>query len=321
MILKPGKDGVFTVSFLLAPEYAMVCLLSAIEPMRLANRFLGREAFRWQLLSENGYPVYASNDMALSTAQSMSEIPPPSNLFVCSSYHPENLVSEKTISGIKELHRKGSVLGAMDTGCYLLAAANVLKDRRFTLHWEAVPAFQEDYPGLTASNEVFEIDGNLITCSGGTAAIDMMLHIIEVEFGHDITIAVCEQLIKSGVRQKSDKQRINLAARLQVHDPRLLRVLVLMEENLESPLTLMELADNACLSVRQLERLFSSNFDCSPSHYYLDLRLKRAKQLLKESHLSVTEVAIACGFNSSAHFTRAYSKEYQVSPSKDRGHD
>ncbi len=319
MILKPDKDGVFTVSFLLIPEYAMVALLSAIEPMRVANRFAGREVFRWQLLSEDGEPVIASNGMALQSSLSVAESGTPENLFVCSSFHPENYIRTETVGWLRNLQRRGAVMGAMDTGCYLLAAAGLLRNRCLTMHWEAVPAFLENHPELEITNELFEIDRNLITCAGGTAAIDMMLHIIQAEFGRDLAIAVCEQFIKNGIRQKSDKQRIDLAARLKVHHPRLLRVLTLMEENLELPLTPSQLAAHAHLSVRQLERLFRSHLDSTPSAYYLGLRLERARQLLKESHLSVSEVAIASGFSSGAHFTRAYSKAYQVNPSKDRG--
>ncbi|MGJ7462066.1 GlxA family transcriptional regulator [Halomonas sp. MA07-2] len=318
MILKPDKDGVFTVSFLLLPEYAMVALLSAIEPMRIANRFAGREVFRWQLLSEGNETVKASNQLAMEDTTPIFRVETPTNLFVCSSFNPKKYIHSSTVSWLKSLP-ESTILGAMDTGCYLLSAAGLIRRRRLTLHWEAVPAFQEDHPEQEITNELYEIDRNLITCAGGTAPIDMMLHVIQQELGHDLAITVCEQFIKSGIRQKTDKQRIHLAARLNVYNPRLLRVLALMEENIESPLSSTELANEAHISVRQLQRLFDHHLQSSPATYYLRLRLQRARNLLKESHLSLAEVAIACGFSSSAHFTRTYTKRYQVSPSKDRG--
>ncbi|WP_261842253.1 GlxA family transcriptional regulator [Aliamphritea ceti] len=318
MILKPDHDGIFTISFLLLPEYAMVGLLSAIEPLRVANRFAGREIFRWQLLSDDGDSVNACNQLAIQQTQSIQDVDTPKNLFVCASYNPEKYINETTLAWLKKLYRKGSILGAMDTGCYVLSAANLLRNQRFTLHWEAVPAFQEDNPGVEISNELFEIDKNLITCAGGTAAIDMMLHIIQAEFGHDLAINVCEQFIQSGIRQKSAKQRIGLAARLKIHHPRLLKVLAKMEANIENPLSPTELAEHAHLSVRQLERLFRSHLDKSPTGYYMQIRLERAQQLLRESHLSVAEIGIACGFSSAPHFTRSYRNQFQLSPSEDR---
>lgn len=318
MMLQPEKDGSFTISFLLLPEYAMVALLSAIEPMRVANRFAGKEVFRWQLLTENGEAVEASNQLALQNPKSIYEVETPKNLFVCSSFHPERYINDNTINWVKKVSRQGSVLGAMDTGCYLLAQANLLKDKFVTLHWEAMPAFQEDNPDIKITNELYEIDQKMITCAGGTSAIDMMLHIIQAELGDELAISICEQFIKNGIRQKSDKQRMGLASRLKIHHPRLLKVLALMEANIEDPLSPSVLAEHAHLSIRQLERLFRSHLDNSPSGYYMKLRLERAQQLLKESHLSVAEIASACGFSSGPHFTRSYRNQFGRSPSEDR---
>lgn len=318
MILKPDSDGVFTISFLLIPEYAMVALLSAIEPLRVANRFAKREVFRWHLLSVDGSSVRASNMLAFQEHIAIQEAGHPKNLFVCSSFNPEKYLHSDTVNWLKMLSRKGSQIGAIDTGCYLLAAAGILKNHRITLHWEAAPAFAEDNPDIELTNELFEIDKNIITCAGGTSSIDLMLYIIQAELGHEIAMTVCEQFIKSGIRQKSDKQRIGLSARLKVHHPRLLKVLSLMEENMDNPLSTTALAEHAHISVRQLERLFKTHLKNSPSGYYLRLRLNRARQLLRESHLSVSKISIACGFSSGPHFTRSYRSQFNISPSEDR---
>ncbi len=98
MILHPDKDGVVTVSFLLLPEYAMVSLLSAIEPLRVANRFAGKRVFRWQILSEDGNAVLASNEMALQTHENIHAVEPPRNLFVNASFHPERYINPDTIA-------------------------------------------------------------------------------------------------------------------------------------------------------------------------------------------------------------------------------
>lgn len=318
MILNPDKDGAFTISFLLLPEYAMVALLSAIEPMRVANRFAGREIFRWQLLSEDGPPVAASNLLTLQQTVAIRDAAAPLNLFVCSSFNPKDYIRDDTVAWLKKLNRRGSLIGAMDTGCYLLAAAGLLKKHRIALHWEAAPAFQEEHPELELTNELFEVEHNLITCAGGTSAIDLMLYIIQEELGHALAIKVCEQFIKSGIRQKSDKQRIDLSLRLKIYHPRLLRVLEKMEAHLEVPMSTNDLAKYAHISVRQLERLFSSFLNASPSGYYMKLRLERSRQLLKDSNLSISEISIICGFNSVPHFSRSYRKQFACSPSEDR---
>lgn len=314
---KMSKDGVINVSFLLIPEFSMVALLSAIEPMRVANRMAGKDLFRWQLLSHDEEQIFASNGLTLSPCTPVKNITKPDNLFVCASFNPEKYLYPDTIAWLKRI-ANDTLLGAVDTGCYLLQAADIIKNHRITMHWEAIPAFREQFQNILVTNELFEIDRNLITCSGGTAMLDLMLFIIHSNFGKDLALDVCEQFIKGGIRQKSDAQRIDLAARLGVYHPRLLQVIERMEDNIELPLTQEELALSAKISVRQLERLFKQYLNLSPSAYYLSLRLTRARSLLRETSLSVTDVAVACGFVAVAHFSRAYSKYYGKSPSAER---
>jgi AraC family carnitine catabolism transcriptional activator len=316
--MKQNSDGTYTVSFLLIPEYAMVALLSAIEPLRVANRMAKKQIFKWEILIEGDDPVSASNELSLVQGKKISNDYIPNTVFVCSSFNPEQHINESTVQWLKLVSRQGSCIGAMDTGCYLLAKANLIKDRLVTLHWEAAPAFQEDYPQIEISNEIFEIDQNLLTCAGGTSALDMMLFLIQKKLGRDVALKVCDQFIKKGIRQKSAKQRIDLASRLNLHHPRLLKVIALMEENIEDPLTANELAEQSHISMRQLQRLFKTHFDTSPSCYYLKIRLERAQQLLKESQLSISEIGIACGFNSAPHFTTCYKNQYNLSPSEER---
>lgn len=317
-VLKPDADGVITLSFLLLPEYAMVSLMSAIEPLRVANRLAGRELYRWQCLSEDGQPVLASNQMALQPHLSIHQIERPLNLFVNSSFHPERYLTPSTLEWLRKISRQGTVMGALDTGCYLLAKAGLLKSRCVTMHWEAMPAFKEQHPSVKLSHELYEIDGNRVTCAGGTAATDMVLHLIQLHSGAELALEVCEQFIKTGIRQKTDKQRISLAQRLNVHNPRLLKVLTLMEQHIDTPLSTGQLADQAFISLRQLERLFRRFLGNSPSHYYLQMRLDRARQLLSESDLCVSEVAAACGFCSASHFSRSYRRQFGIPPKAQR---
>lgn len=312
------EDGVFTLSFLLLPEYGMVSLLSAIEPLRIANRLAGKTLFRWQCLSEQGQPVVASNGMALQDSVAISDRPRAKNLFVNASFSPEKHISEVCLSWVREQHRQGSLLGALDTGCYLLAKAKLLEGYTVTLHWEAKPAFQERYPYLQVSHELFEIDRNRITCAGGTAATDLMLHLIEHYFRPELAMLVCEQLIKEGVRSHSDDQRLSWSKKLNLHHPKMLKALTLMELHLETPMSTADVAQHLSISVRQLERLFQQHLGASPSHYYFKLRIEHARYLLADTGLSIADIALASGFSSTAHFSRSHRKFYGITASQYR---
>ncbi|MFT5721557.1 MAG: AraC family carnitine catabolism transcriptional activator [Motiliproteus sp.] len=308
-------DGVFTLTFLLLPEYGMVSLLSAIEPLRIANRLGERQVFRWQCLSASDEPVMASNGMALQPCLNMNLASSPRNLFVNASFHPEHNLDDKIIQWLRRLNMKGYVIGALDTGCYLLAKAKILENRRITLHWEAKAAFKEQHSGLVVTNEIFEIDGKCITCAGGTAASDMVLHLISGYCGSELAKKVCDQLVKNGMREQTEQQTMGWMKQLNIYHPKLLKALELMTENIEAPLSSQEIANLLAISMRQLERLFTKHCESTPSEYYLHLRIDHARQLLLDSSLSISEIAFASGFSSVTHFSRSYRKRHGTTAS------
>jgi transcriptional regulator GlxA family with amidase domain len=107
--------------------------------------------------------------------------------------------------------------------------------------------------------------------------------------------------------------------RFGVSNEKLLRALAYMEANLEEPASKERLAAVAGVSIRQLERLFAQHLSTTPTARYLDIRLDRARNLLRQTTLSVTETAVACGFVSPSHFSRAYRAKFGVSPKRARG--
>jgi len=316
--LMADDDGVITLSFLLLPEYGMMSLLSAIEPLRVVNRLAGKEVFRWECLSEGGDEVYASNGMALQQRMCKACDTRPLNLFVNASFHPEQHTNQKTIKWLQGLNQQKSVIGALDTGCYLLAQAKLLDGYKITLHWEAKSAFHERYPCLDISSELFEIDRRRITCAGGTAVSDMILHLIEQYTSADMASLVCDQLIKNGVRDHSDSQKVDLIKKMHLHNSKVIKALELMSLHLEDPFSNKELAFALSISIRQLERLFKRYMNCSPSTYYLKLRIEHAHNLLSDSGLNITQIALASGFSSTAHFSRRFRDFYGVTATQYR---
>jgi transcriptional regulator GlxA family with amidase domain len=129
---------------------------------------------------------------------------------------------------------------------------------------------------------------------------------------------VAEQLMHYRMRESHERQRLKTRERLAMADPRLVAAVELMESELEEPLSLAEIARRAAISRRQLERLFAGFFSKSPLEYYRNLRLHKSRRLLVQTAMSVLEIAIACGFRSSSHFTQQYRAFFGRTPSEDR---
>lgn len=306
------------IGFFLVPNFSMIALVSAIEPLRLANRVSGRNLYTWRLYSTDGKPVMASSGIAVNTDQGIAEVENTSVVFVVSGLDARSFDDKKAFSWLRKLSRYGAVIGALCTGSDILARAGLLDGHRCTIHWENLPGFAEDYPDLDVTFELFEIDGKRMTCAGGTASLDLMLNMIAIEHDRDLAIAVSDLLIHERIRDNRDHQRMTLRSRLGVSHAKLLAVISQMEENQEEPLSCAALADGVELSTRQMERLFRKYFGRTPTRFYLELRLDRARLLLSQTSMPVLDVALACGFVSASHFSKCYREHFGRTPREER---
>jgi len=311
--------------FFLVNDFTMVAFATALEPLRIANRMLGYEAYRWRLASADGKPVAASNGVLCTVDTSLDEErrkmsgqDRPSMVVVCSGINVEHQGSKTVYAWLREEYNRGVAIGGLCTGAYILAAAGLLSNRRCAIHWENLPGFSEAFPKANVFADLFEVDQNIYTCAGGTAALDLMLKLIGDDFDDGLVNRICEQVLTDRVRSPTDRQRLPLRARLGVQNSKVLTIIELMEANLSEPLSLIEIADHVGLSRRQIERLFRQEMGRSPARYYLEIRLDRARHLLVQSSLPVVEVAVACGFVSASHFSKCYRELYARSPQQER---
>ena len=310
-----------TIGFLLLPQFSMMAFVSAVEPLRVANRLAQKQLYQWQVLSHDGNSIAASNGMSLVADAAYGAARGHSLVVVCAGFEPERRFDAKMKRWLIGLGRGGIDLGAMDTGSFLLGWAGLLDGYRATTHWESLDSFREQFPQVEVENSLFVIDRNRLTCAGGTAALDMMLHLISVRHGHRLAAAVSEQFIHAQIRDPHDHQRMEPRIRQGINHAGLARVIGLMEANLEEPLNSQKLSAAAGMSLRQLERLFHRHFGSTPRRYYLGLRLQRARALLQYTDMSMVEITVACGFGSAAHFSRSYHAWAGKPPSAERYRD
>jgi transcriptional regulator GlxA family with amidase domain len=304
-----------TVGFLLIPGFSLMSYAAAVEPLRAANQLSGRELYRWWQTAPGGKPAAASNGAAIvANHEFAAQAAPPDLLLVCAGGNPTAFHDRRTFAWLRRLAQQGVTIGGISGGPFILARAGLLAKRRCTVHWEHMPAFQEAFPEAVLTRSLFEIDRDRITCAGGVAALDLLVALITRDHGFELGAAVSDWFLHAPAREGTGPQRMDLRFRLGVGDDRLLTVLKAMEANLETPLPRDELAAMAALSVRQMERLFREQLARGVHQHYLALRLARAAQLLKGTSLSIVDIAVATGFSSASHFSRAFRMAYGCRP-------
>lgn len=301
--------------FLVVPGFSLIAYAAAIDTLRLANRVANQEIYSWETFSVDGKPVTASNGLEVTPQRNLKNHSIYyAVLFVCGGAKIHQRWSQALGEGLRNASRKGMALGSLCTGSYLLAKAGLLDGYRCTVHWEYLPSMREAFPRLRLTDDIYEIDTDRYTCSGGTTPIDMMLELISLEHGPGLTADISEEIVIDRIRSKQEAQRIPLRQQLGTSQPKLTEAVLLMESNLEEPLSPDELASYVNISRRQLERLFRSYLSCTPSHYYMRLRLRNARLLLLQTKKSIVEISLACGFTSQSHFSKCYRDMFSLTP-------
>jgi len=312
------KPRPYRVGFLIFPKFSMIALSCVMDPLREANWVAGKPLYDWLLITPDGPNVTSSNQTTLIAENGLDAIAGCDMLITCASFDLDKIATPEILAILRKSARHGTVLGSIDTGSHLLARAGILNGKRATIHWENAESFAAQFPDVTLTHEIFTIDGNLWTCSGGSSGIDMMLHLIRAQHGAELSVGVAECAVLGGIRDGQADQRLSTKTRTGHSDPALIAALQVMESNLATRLPITEIAAQTGVSQRALERVFKRHMAVTPTAHYTRLRLGRARKLQRQTSLKLATIADSCGFTSLAQFSRAYRGEFDCPPSHDR---
>lgn len=305
---------------IVTPNFNLAATMGFLDPFRAANYLDGSILFRWDLASAAGGEVIASNGLSVTT-KALRDMRNQTQdiVIVSSSWAPESYNSVPLHGALQRWARAGVTMGALDTGAFILAEAGLLRGHRATTHYEHIDSLKELYPETEVSEDLFVYDGKRITCCGGGAATDFALHIIRSMHGDSLVNASARYLFHHNLRPQGTSQNPGSVEPLGSTAPTILkRAIKLMEDNLEEALAIPQICKRLRLSQRQLDRLFALYVKKSPVLYYRDIRLDRARSLVTQTDMRLSEVAVASGFSSQAHFSRAYRERFGLSPRTDR---
>ncbi|MCF3932216.1 GlxA family transcriptional regulator [Acuticoccus sp. M5D2P5] len=307
-----------TILVVLVDAFSLLSLASFIEPFRSANRILGQAAYDVQLATLSGAPAMSSGGIAIAPGHALADAPPANVVMLCTGLIVEPPGRDDIVAQLRRRVRAGECVGAIATGAWLLGAAKLLDGYRATIHWESRAAFAAAHPEVDVTESLYEIDRTRLTSAGGTASIDLVAAIVTADHGVGVSRQMANLVQHERIRAKGDRQRPANEPDLVGKPEAIARIIQRMAANLEDPLAASVLADEAGLSVRQVERLFRRHVEMTPTAYYIRLRLTRARELLRQTSASILDVAIATGFSSQSHFAQAYRGAFGISPSEER---
>ena len=307
--------GLTRFAFLTLPRFSMIAVANAVEVLRMANRVCGTEEYSWEIVSQDGAPVPASNGVALHPTVAVDAMTRPSLLFACGGVDIREAVDPRTTAALRRLAREGVPLGGLCTGSFALAAAGLLRGRRCAIHWENLAPSQEEFPDIDIVRDLYAVDRDRITCTGGIAPLSLMLAIVEARLGPTHAGAIQAQFMLERASAGAEPQQSRLG---HPGHHKLEQAVRAIEGALDTPLQAATVARAVGLSSRQLERLFRRYLGQTPAAYAAGLRLDRARSLLRETAMPVTSVASACGYVTPSRFSAAYRGRFGCAPRDDR---
>jgi transcriptional regulator GlxA family with amidase domain len=310
---------------LLLPGFSQLCLSSLVDPLWLANSLSRRELFRWRLVSADGKSVESASGVCVEVSGSVTgEVRPHQggshacSVVVCAGEGVERHNSDSVRAFLRGCVRSHMPVYALGTATWLLADAGLLGNSRCTIHWGKMAALSEIYYDLDIDDALFVRDGQFTTCAGELAAFDLAVDLIHARCSVELIRDICQHLTADRWRDGASCQSVPPGLRYAGSAKKLVRILQLMEKNIEEPLPLEEIARRVALSRRQIERLFEQHLSTTPWQHYLGLRLARARQLIELTKMPIMNVAVACGFASAAGFSKNFRDHFKTSPSRMR---
>ncbi|WP_415402296.1 GlxA family transcriptional regulator [Tateyamaria sp. SN3-11] len=307
------------VGFLIFPGFPMACLTSVIEPLRAANEIAEAQVFDWHLVSETGARTLSSARVAFEPDMALADVVDCDVLFLLGA--PASTFQDPKLGNgaLRRLDRHGAILGAISGGVFPLARSGVVAGHKCSVHWCYEAAFRSAFPEIEMTDDVITMDRRRYTVSGAASAFDLALRLIEDRLGADIAHEVACWFQHATVRGEGVQQRVPMRPSAAPDLPDLVaRAAALFAAHIEDPISVADVATSLHVTPRQIERAFKKATGQSPTHYYRDMRMKAARQLVLYSKDTVLSIAQAVGYTSATPLMTHYRAAFGVSPQEDR---
>jgi AraC family transcriptional regulator, glycine betaine-responsive activator len=312
-IFKPEATPL-RLTFLVLSGASLMCVASAIDPLRAANRVAGETLFDWTIVSADGKPAVTTAGLPIAVAGTLDPAARCDALVAIGGFGTRAGASGTLLAAFRRAARSARAVGGVEAGGWLVARAGLLDGRAATTHWEDLEDFSAAFPGIDVRPDRYVIDGPVFTTGGASPTFDLMLHLVRSRLGMAVALDVASVFIYDQARAATDAQPLVSLGRLDGYDPRLAQAIRLMESHVDRPLPVSAIALRAGVTARTLEKIFAAAIGETPGAYYLRLRLNAARRLVLDTAEPMADIAARTGFSSASAFSRAFAKAFGKPP-------
>ncbi len=305
------------IAFCLCPGLPLFSLASALDVLRHANRFAGREHYQWHLLTEGDQAVVDGNGLPLSPSIELAAIKKVDFAFIVAGFDAGQIDQPQLCRWLAWQARRDCIIGGISNGAFLLAATGLLNQHSATTHWEDFESFYLLFPETRARYQRFVIDRKRITCAGGSATLDLFIELVRQDLGNEIALKISRQMLLQEQSVVLPGTLSNRTSRLQ-HSAPVQRALSLIEAGVGQSINVNELARRSGIGRRELLRLFRKELNSTPSQVLGRRRLDRARSLILNTALPMAAIADSVGFSSQSHLTSSYHRQFGITPAQQR---
>lgn len=302
------------VTLLILSGSSLMCVASAVDPLRAANRVSGETMFDWKIVTVDGHPAVTTSGLPIAASGTFEASEKTDVLVLVGGFGTRDQVSHGLVAGVRRVARAARACGGVEAGTWLLGRAGLLEGRTATTHWEDMEDFAAAFPGADVRPDRYIIDGPVFTAGGASPTFDLMLHLIRTRLGMAVALDVASVFIYDQAKAATDAQPLVSLGRLDGYDPRLAQAIRMMEAHVDEPLTIAAIARRTGVTARALEMVFRKSIGETPGAYYLRLRLNAARRLVLDTRVAMADIAARTGFSSAAAFSRAFSNAFGEAP-------
>jgi transcriptional regulator GlxA family with amidase domain len=316
---QPRRAGPrLSVGFILARRFTLCAFANFVDVLRLAADEGDRSRpilCEWRVLSDTMSPVASSCGVLVQPNERLGDPRRFDYIVVVGGLIDEipNLSLEYT-RYVQRAAAAGVPLVGVCTGAFILHRAGLMDGYRCCVSWFHHADFLEQFDGLKpVSDQIFIVDRDRLTCSGGASSAHLAAHLVEKHVGRaqarkSLHIMIIDDALRA------EKPQPGIPLDLKTDDALVKKALLLMQQNIDAPLSAADVARRLGVSRRRLERHFQQAVGTAPTLAYKIMRLEHAEFLLRHTQQSVTEIAAASGFCDSSHFIRAFRERRTITP-------